>query len=248
MPPNRQSLQHSSLLIFSILTVWLWSSTPALNLYNLQLTGALMLVYFASKLFLRASHNRRRFDLTSAVILSSICLLLIFSTGGLTSPLFFLLDFILIALALLFEPGQAIITSVLLVFLFLWSAPNNLNTEKIINLISLLLMTPIAIAFSQNYLENLKNRGRIHILEEVVQEEENESLLWISQAKPSIASVLNSTTDLVMYFNSKGRDLLLPPPILEKLKSIQGDLITLYTSTGTLEKTLEDEADKVRVS
>ena len=226
-------------LAISIILTWLWTLTPSLNLYNLQLTGFLTLIYFAFK-----KHSR----FPSVLILNIICLLLIFSTGGLSSPLFFLLDLLLIALALLFEPKQAVIASFLIVSLFLIQNFSTLDTSKIINLLSLVLMTPIAVIFSKNYLENLQNQGRIQLLEEVVQEEETESLLWISQTKPSIASVLNSTTDLVMYFNSKGRELLIATPILEKLKSIQSDLITLYTSTSTLEKSLEADSDKVRVS
>ena len=108
-------------------------------------------------------------------------------------------------------------------------------------------MTPVAIIFSNNYLENLKSQGRIQVLEEAIKEEEADSLLWISKTKPSIASVLNSTTDLVMYFNSKGRELLLPDPILVKLKAIQTDLITLYTSTSSLEKVIESESDKIKL-
>jgi len=226
-------------LAISIILTWLWTLTPVLNLYNLQLTGLLTLIYFAFK-------KRSRFP--STLILNIICLLLIFSTGGLSSPLFFLLDLLLIALALLFEPKQAVIASFLIVSLFLIQNYSTLDTSKIINLLSLVLMTPVAVIFSKNYLENLQNRGRIQLLEEVVQEEENESLLWISKTKPSIASVLNSTTDLIMYFNSKGRELLIATPVLEKLKSIQSDLITLYTSTSSLEKSLEAESDKVRVS
>lgn len=239
-------LRSSLLLGVSILAVWLWSVTPALNIYNLQLTGAFMLLYFVTKKFSRSS-NHKSFDFTSTVILNSICLLLIFSTGGATSSLFFLLDFLLITIALLIEPGQAAVASVLLASLFLWQEWGVLDTAKIINIISLLLMTPVAIIFSHNYLENLKSRGRIQVLEGVLQEEETESLLWISKAKPSIATVLNSITDLVMYFNSKSRELLLPAQITEKLRSIQSDLIALYTSTGTLQKAIEEESDKINL-
>lgn len=243
---KNQSLRHTFFLAISIITVWQWSSTPSLNIYNLQVTGALTLFYFAFKKFSRVSDHKTS-DIASTVILTSICLLLIFSTGGVISPLFFLLDFLLITLALLFEPKQAIVAAMLLASLFLWQNLTSLTTEKIINLLSLLLMTPVAIIFSKNYLENLKNQGRIRVLEEVVREEETESLLWISKTKPSIASVLNSTTDLVMYFNSKGRELLLPPLILDKLKAIQQDMITLYTSTSTLEKSIEAESDKIKL-
>lgn len=241
-----QSLRHTSFLITSIIAIWVWSNTPSLNIYNLQLTGALTLLYFAFKKFSRPV-NHKKFDVSSTVILNSICLLLIFSTGGVLSPLFFLLDFLLITIALLLEPRQALVSSLLLASLFLWQNQNTLNTEKIINIVSLLLMTPVAIIFSNNYLENLKSQGRIQVLEEAIKEEEADSLLWISKTKPSIASVLNSTTDLVMYFNSKGRELLLPDPILVKLRAIQTDLVTLYTSTSSLEKTIESESDKVKL-
>lgn len=233
------------MLAATVLT-WLWTTTSALNQYNLQLTGALTLLYFGSKFFLRSS-NHHRLDITSTAILNSICLLLIFSTGGLSSPLFFLLFFLLITLALLFEPIQAVVVSVTLVFIFLLDNYSSLGTTKIINLLSLLVMTPIALAFSRNYLAILVAKGRINILEKALEDTESDSLLWISRTKPSLASVLNSTTDLVMYFNSKGRQLLLPPAIVDKLKAIQNDLITLYSSTSSLEKTLESEADKVKL-
>ncbi len=240
------SLRHTALLTASIVAIWIWSSSSSLNIYNLQLTGALTLLYFAFTKFSRPV-NHRKSAVSSTVILNSICLLLVFSTGGVLSPLFFLLDFLLITIALLLEPRQALVSSLLLAFLFLWQNQNTLNTEKIINIVSLLLMTPVAIIFSNNYLENLKSQGRIQVLEEAIKEEEADSLLWISKTKPSIASVLNSTTDLVMYFNSKGRELLLPDPILVKLKAIQTDLITLYTSTSSLEKVIESESDKIKL-
>ena len=237
---------HTVFLSLSILFSWLWSSQPGLNLYNLQLTGVLTLVYFASKFFSRSS-DQKTFNFTSTLILTTICLLLIFSTGGISSPLFFLLNLLFFALALLFEPIQAVIASSLIVSIFLLQNYSQLDTFKIINLISLILMTPVAVIFSRNYLEILQTKGRIKILEEALEETEVDSMLWISKTKPSIASVLNSTTDLVMYFNSKGRNLLLPTPILDKLKAIQQDMIALYTSTSSLEKTIEAEADKVKL-
>ena len=235
---------HTLYIGLSILITWLWSSNPSLNIYNLQLTGVLTLLYFGFKFFFRPS-NQKALNLPSTIILNTICLLLIFSTGGLTSPLFFLLDLLFFALALLFEPIQAIVASSLIVIIFIVQNYTALDTNKIINLVSLILMTPIAVIFSRNFIEVLESKGKIKVLQTALLETETESLLWISrQAKPSLASVLNSTTDLVMYFNSKGRDLPLPPAIVEKLKSIQTDMITLYSSASSLEKTIEKESDK----
>lgn len=242
-----QSLAHTAILLFSIFIMWLWSSDPNLVIYNLQLTGVLSLVYFAIKFFLRDIDHKYS-DILSMAILNSICLLLIFSTGGITSPLFFLLDFLLIAIALLMDPSQAAVASVVIAGLFFWQNFETLNTEKIINVASLLLMAPVAVLFSKTYIDNLKSKGRIEVLEDVIREEETESLLWIStQAKPSLSTVLNATTDIVMYFNSKGRDLLLPAQLHTKLKAIQTDLITLYTSTSNLETSISETADKLKL-
>lgn len=237
--------KHTMFLSISIVLTWLWTSTPSLNLYNLQLTGALTLLYFGFKFFSRPN-NQKATNFTSTLILNTICLLLVFSTGGLSSPLFFLLDLLLFVLALLFEPRQATIASFLIVTLLLTQNYSQFDTTKIVNLISLVLMTPIAVVFSRNYLEVLQAKGRINVLEKVLEKTEADSLLWISATKPTVASILNSTTDLVVYFNSKSHELMVSPNVVDKLKSIQEDLITLYSSTGDLEKTIELESDNIK--
>lgn len=240
-------LLHTIYLTLSIILTWLWSSNPVLSAFNLQLTGALTLLYFGFKYFSRTT-DQRSLSFPSTIILNTICLLLVFSTGGISSPLFFLLNLLFFALALLFEPVQAAVASALLVGIFIIQNYTSLDTNKLVNLFSLILITPIAIVFSKNYLDVLQTKGKIKVLQAAIKETETESLLWINrQAKPSLASVLNATTDLVMYFNSKGRDLPLPTAIIEKLKVIQQDMITLYTSAGNLEKTIEEQADKIEL-
>jgi hypothetical protein len=118
----------------------------------------------------------------------------------------------------------------------------------IINLLSLVLITPLAIVFSKNYLQNLQSQGKITLLKEAIKDEQTDSLLWISTtAKPSLATVLNSLTDIVMYLNSKGQTSLLPKQFIDKIKTIQKDLISLYASTGTLEKSIEESSDKMEL-
>ena len=118
----------------------------------------------------------------------------------------------------------------------------------IIDLISLALMTPIAITFSKTYLKSLETAGKISLLQEAIKDEQSDSLLWISTtAKPSLSSVLNSLTDIVIYLNGKGQALIAPKSLLEKLKTIQKDLISLYASTGNLEKSIEDTSDKMEL-
>ena len=236
---------HATLLTLSIIFIFVWTSIPSLNNYNLQLTGALILAYFVSKLLFRRVGGSFFF---ATIILVSVTLLLIFSTGAINSPIFFILDFLVFAIALLLSPNQAAIASSLLVAIFIWQNYLHLTSPMIIDLLSLVLITPLAMIFSKTYLQNLESSGKITVLKEAIKDEQTDSLLWISTtAKPSLATVLNSITDVVVYFNSKGKALQIPSTLIEKLKTIQKDLISLYSSTGTLEKSIEESSDKMKL-
>lgn len=238
-------LLRTLVLSLTILAIFVWTSFPVLNSYNLQLTGALILLYFASRLVFRVG---RQSIFITTIVLISIVLLLIFSTGGINSPIFFTLDFLLFAIALLLAPNQAALASILLVIIFLWQNYSGLTSSMIINLISLILITPLAVVFSKSYLNNLLAEGKIAMLQEAFKDEQTESLLWITTtAKPSLATVLNSLTDIVVYLNSKSPNILVPKPLLEKLKTIHRDLISLYASSSTLEKSIQDSSDKIEL-
>lgn len=233
------------LLSFTIIAIFVWTQSPVLSSYNLQFTGALILLYFVSRLFLR---NVYRSFFFATIILISIVLLLIFSTGGILSPIFFVLSFLLFVIALLLAPYQAAVATFLLVSVFLFKNYQTLSSPMIINLLSLILTTPLAMVFSNTYLKNLESEGKITVLKERIKDEQTDSLLWISTtAKPSLSTVLNSLTDIVIYLNTMSQAMLIPKALLEKLKTVQRDLISLYTSTGTLEKSIEESSDKMEL-
>jgi hypothetical protein len=232
-------------LALTIVLIYLWTQSSALNSYNLQLTGALILLYFASKFIFRVVE--RRFFLET-IVLVSVVLLLIFSSGGINSPIFFVLYFLLFAIALLIAPHQAAIASVLLVSIFIWQNYQHLTSPMIINLASLILIAPLAMIFSNSYLKYLASEGKISVLKEAIKDEESDSLLWIATtAKPSLSGVLNSISDVVIYLNNKSQTVLVPKQLLDKLKNIQRDLISLYASTSTLEKSIEESSDKMKL-
>ncbi|HSV94691.1 MAG TPA: hypothetical protein VLH94_01780 [Spirochaetia bacterium] len=236
---------NTLLLIITIVSVFAWNQSPILKNYNLQLTGALILLYFVSKLIFRRVTQP---SFVATLVLVSISLLLIFSSGGISSPIFFVLYFLLFAIALLLSPSQAAIASTTLVIILFWQNYQDLTSLVIIDLLTLILITPLAIIFSNNYLKYLQSEGKIYLLKEAIKDEEVESLLWISTtAKPSIASVLNSISDIVIYLNTKTQSPLFPKSLLEKLKTIQKDLISLYSSTGTFQKSIEDKSDKIEL-
>jgi hypothetical protein len=141
-----------------------------------------------------------------------------------------------------------VVASVVLVSVFLFQNYQDLTTPMIINLLSLTLITPLAIVFSKSYLQNLQSQGKISLLKEAIKDEQTDSLLWITTtARPSLATVLNSLTDMVIYLNAKGQALLVPKQFVEKLRTIQKDLVSLYASAGTLEKSIEESSDKMEL-
>lgn len=238
-------LVRTLILSIAILFIFIWTQSPLLSSYNLQLTGALILLYFGSKYLFRVGSNTLMLE---TIVLISVVLLLIFSSGGINSPIFFVLFFLLFVIALLFDPYQAAVASFLLVSFFLWENISNMSSIMIIDLVSLILMTPLAIIFGDSYLKSLQSEGKISLLKEAIKDEETDSLLWISTtAKPSLATTLNSLTDIVIYLNSKGQNIVISTLFIEKLKTIQKDLISLYASTGTLEKSIEDSSDKTEL-
>lgn len=222
------ALFHTLFLIFSISLTFLWTQNPSLTAYNLQAVGLLILFYFAGKLPGRTkSHLSAALD---AVILTSLILFLVITTGGAHSPVFFLLYFLLFAESLLFEPTAAIVVSLLLVLFFGGSLRFEFDNTALINLASLLLITPLASLFGRKFLETQAEAGKIKLLDQIIQTEETQTLIWLStKAKPTLINLLD-TTSLIISSN------LLPFGLQQKLKSLHTDLVALHQSASILEK------------
>ncbi|MBI1982387.1 MAG: hypothetical protein HYS68_02285 [Candidatus Levybacteria bacterium] len=114
-------LRQSLLLLLSFVFVFVWQKTP-LSDYTIQALGFLIF------LFLLLSARRKEFNLANVIskrdflsifTLNTLILLFIFSTGGLSSPLFFLLYFLGFGIAFVFEPATVFIfiLGAILVFL-----------------------------------------------------------------------------------------------------------------------------------
>ena len=243
---KQSRLIHTLILYLSILAVFFWTSHTQLSAYNLQLTALLTLIYFSLRVIGSAS-SQHLIKPFSTAILMTITLLLVFSTGSVKSPLFFLLDFLLFALALLTEPFQAGAVSLMLVIIFVFQNYSSLSPEALINISSLIFITPLAIIFGRNYLTTLSQTGKIHILSQVIKKEETDSLMWVSTSvKPSLSSILNSVSDIVIYLNTQGGVLnSVPENLTEKLRGVQRDLSTLYSSTTIFTQTIEETSDKI---
>lgn len=234
-------LSQSVFLGLSVVFTYIWTHNPVLSPYNLQLCGGLIILYFGMRFLIRSS---QLFTLESTLILIMITLMLVYSTGGLISPLFFLLDFLLFALVLLFQPTLAAVLTTIIVFLFLG---DQLLSDKIdfitgaalTNLLSLTLITPLALMFGRKFIQMQQAAGKIQVLENSVSQEQSDTLLWVTtQARPDLIKVLDNLGQVIASNQ-------LPHHLQSKLKVTYDDLIALGKSANELETEVKKRSESL---
>lgn len=159
-------LQAFTLLI-SFGIVYVWQQTP-LSGYTIQALGFLVFLY----LLISAKNKGKGFITMGGdgpwgiFILNTIILLLIFSTGSISSPLFFLLYFLGFGIAFVFEPPAIF---VFIIGAFLIFLPDMLSGDVFGNSLrvgSLLLISPLAYFFGREYRKSDKEQADIEALKE----------------------------------------------------------------------------------
>lgn len=148
---KNSSLSHSVFLLISLFLTLIFLSRKELADYSLQLTAFLIV-------FLVISH--KIFTLSSFLmvesIISTISIVLVTSTtGGLSSPFFFLNHFLLFELSLLLEPEVPVILTLGLMVFYLFSFQVGSSFNNLIYLSSFIFMTPLAF-FAGNAYKVLK--------------------------------------------------------------------------------------------
>lgn len=141
-------LVHSFILIVCIVVSFILPQTT-LAAYNIELAALLLVIFFIARRFSFFSKRTRLFE---SVIFTLIVLGTINTTGGLQSPFFFLVHFLLFALALLLEPIIPIIVTLVLMLFFLVGA-EQISYNQLLPIFSLALMTPFAMILGNEYEE-----------------------------------------------------------------------------------------------
>ncbi len=212
MPPEKKQncWREIIYLVSTVAFIYFWSNNPVLAVYNLQLTAFLVAAYFVLRFFLNRNKDKTYQNLLlDTLVLSAILLLIINFTGGLNSPLFFIIYFYLFAFALLFEASVTFALTFILTFFFLKEL-NSVNT--ILQLLSLLLFSPLAIFFGKQYLKLLQSEDKIKILAKQskqltanslqqsanIANQETNSLLWLSlEFKNSLLQIIHHSAELL---------------------------------------------------
>lgn len=163
---TRKIVVHILILLLSVMLTYLWISDQILSLYSLQLTAFLLLTLIAS----HHLHKPSQFRLVESTV-STICVLLVTSsTGGVSSPLFFLNFILLFELAFLLEPAVSLALSVGLFLFYLFTHQVESSPLSLAALLSFPFMTPLAYFFGKIYFRQVNQKKEIRNLYKEIRE------------------------------------------------------------------------------
>ena len=221
-------LIHSLILAATVLLTYLWAGHPNLSHYTLQLVGILALTYVLLHKFTnRLYHPTGLLNLEGALFLTAITLLMVFSTGGASSPLFFVLYFLLFALSLLFEPVQTAILSLLLLpplFLEISHFGQAVTPGTWGNLAALVLITPMAVVFGRKLIELQNTTSRPTT---------PPTKVWLDQ---NLIPTLNQTATILVQTIADGN---LPTRLTTPLTQTYQNLKNLLEALKQLDESLD---------
>ena len=164
-------ISQSLVLILSFIFIFIFEMTPLSSL-STQILGLLVLFYFISSLRKRGKGflSMGGEGPWGIFILNSLIFILIFSTGSINSPLFFLLYFLGFGVAFVFEPSITFIFVIGALLVFGPEILKNDLTNNLLKLGSLILISPLAYFFGKEYRRNEQQEEQLEALEERTKE------------------------------------------------------------------------------
>ncbi len=200
---------QSLLLLASFVVVFLWQASPLAD-FTVPAVGFLIFLYLLlskgrkftppAVTTTEASTSLAREDLT-IFILNTIILLLIFTTGGLHSPLYFLLYFISFGIAFVLLPETVFIFILGSVLLFLPDALVGKVAQNLLQVGSLALLSPLAYFFGREYRTRQAMQERNQELADKITEQAGNVLnqeedTLTEEEKTNLANIIKESEEL----------------------------------------------------
>lgn len=193
-------------------------SLTNISIFLPQLIALLSLLFFIFN----------KYKLPVIYLVSLIVNLIIFSTNGVQSPLFFLIYFLLFVTAFQFPPSTSLSLS-LVIFLLLSQTLNSYSS--LLALLSLLFITPIVALIS------LQTQKQNKIISTVAVEE-TDLLLWLNlKFKTGIGAIIDSSSQLL--------STPITPIQKDHLKNIKNSAKSLLHSADKLTNEIGQPSDEI---
>lgn len=163
------------LIILTFAFVFVWQNT-LLSTYTLPLLGLIIFLYMILSVKARKLTFLESGGTKSVLLLNIAILLFIFSTGGLHSPLYFLLYFVLFGIAFVFHPVVVFVYTLSATALFVPQIIQGDLQNNLFQMGSLYLITPLAFFFGKEYLTRMREEDTTTEKAEMIQENIEEAL------------------------------------------------------------------------
>jgi len=158
--------KQAFVLILSFLLIFLWQQSP-FSESNYIATSLGLLVFFYFMLSRKKKKPEGTWsEIGGVFILNTLILILIFSTGGIHSTLFFLLYFLVFGISFIFEPAIVFLFAIGIVLIFLQQALKDDVVGNFIKLASIFIISPIAFFFGKEYAKRNDQKNQIQQMEE----------------------------------------------------------------------------------
>ena len=228
-PDYQQILKHSLLLLSVVGLVFLWAVSPY-HSFATQIIATLLALFVTKHLF-RHHLTTRQESLLDSLILTGLILVIVSATGGLASPVFFLIYFLLFALSLLLEPTIPLILSFSLIIFFLFTTAVS-KTSELLPLFSFPLITPLAVYFGRQHKAGVYQKHDILHLKESVRRETEDVLFWLTTTFSREMGKISETLEKFPNISN------LQKPYLE---TIQKELARLKKLGEKLKQAIEED-------
>lgn len=231
-----KTLVHSAVLALALGLSYFIAKT-SLSEYSLQISGLFVALYMlisflAQKKFLSPA-SRVPFDI---FVFSFAVSFLLFTTGGFTSPLYFLTYFLLFGIALLSAPMTAIIAALCFVILFVISPRSDFWAE-VLQIISLLAIAPISAMFGKQFLQVLRDEQKIKVLKNVSRDFQEEIKFQENEVKSwTEGDFREKLVTIQTYLDQLLKDPALGNEKKNKIKELYEEIYNLFKSGMEMKK------------
>jgi hypothetical protein len=230
------SAVETALLVPAVIFPFYWINQSYLSKFTLQLTALLILVFIFHNWIIKKQQKTESIkiyqNIINVIIITILTIMLVLFTGEANSDLFVLLDFLLFFVAIFFRAGAAWTIFLALTLAFLLNNPQ-IDIKTIINLISLLLMTPLAVFFSTQYRQVIIDKKKIETLSNQANLIEQSTLIWLAL---DFRHQIETAIDLLSQISA-------PYHQRQRFNQLYQDLKKLWRSGQALEKKIDEATE-----
>lgn len=217
------------LAVITVVISFLISVSP-LSKFGLQIAALTMIVYAGVSFLIRKRILSIDLKVTLDVLVFSLTVsLLIFTTGGFASPVFFLSYFLLFGVTLFSSPITATAITVTFALLFI-VAPKQDFWMDLLQIGSLLAIAPLSVLFGKQYLRVLMDKKIITGLSQKVQKNKVDVTTWTE------GDFRRRLLRIQEYLQKLSSDPTIDLDKKERINSLYRQIYDLFLSGRSMEK------------